>query len=560
METMPVDIESVEKRSFKRSGRSHRSLRASAARRSAADIPELQTYWRRASSMSARARSSASARKKYREYARLLRDDSPIVCGMLESKASLLIRTGPTLQLTDPTPWQAKRIPTRVRNILFNDENQRQIEIDFKAWCDCIGYAKKLRIFTREYAGDGESFGIMQPNPRVREKTGVSLDIKMIEPDVVDWDEGRMPNRDHNYGGGGIIYDTHDNPVSYPIQSGHPGEQMGFTSAQPDMFDYRQVLHWYRAEKSGQRRGITHLMSALAIIPMMGRMTMATLANVEKSASIAGVLETQADSDGEGNKISCYESEDDWYEAIDIVRGQLLCLANGQQLKEFHGGTPNSQYSTFVDCLINEIARCFNMPFNIANGNSSGYNYASGRLDHQTFFAQVDNERQDIDTLISSRVFDMWLKQYLMSGETCVGSQLGVVTEEEIEGYKIPYKWTWPDIGHVDINKEAEGIWKLMSMGLLSRGDAAARRNQNVDVIDKKNALHLEYVNEDGTADVASYRKHHIRPNLHRHSQCACLSTGNSPFGEADSGDSPNESTDSVSDRVEEIEGMLTNA
>ena len=29
------------------------------------------------------------------------------------------------------------------------------------------------------------------------------------------------------------------------------------------------------------------------------------------------------------------------------------------------------------------------MPFNVAAGNSSGYNYASGRLDHQTYYRAI---------------------------------------------------------------------------------------------------------------------------------------------------------------------------
>jgi hypothetical protein len=31
----------------------------------------------------------------------------------------------------------------------------------------------------------------------------------------------------------------------------------------------------------------------------------------------------------------------------------------------------------------------FRSPFNVAAGNSSGYNYASGRLDHQTYFKAI---------------------------------------------------------------------------------------------------------------------------------------------------------------------------
>ena len=65
-------------------------------------------------------------------------------------------------------------------------------------------------------------------------------------------------------------------------------------------------------------------------------------------------------------------------------------LASEPAVVEEHGvctvQKPSTTYAEFKKELLNEIARCLNMPFNVAAGNSSGYNYASGRLDHQTYF------------------------------------------------------------------------------------------------------------------------------------------------------------------------------
>jgi capsid protein len=57
------------------------------------------------------------------------------------------------------------------------------------------------------------------------------------------------------------------------------------------------------------------------------------------------------------------------------------------------GATPATTYAEFKKEVLNEIARCLNMPFNVAAGNSSGYNYASGRLDHQTYFKAIRVEQ-----------------------------------------------------------------------------------------------------------------------------------------------------------------------
>ena len=41
---------------------------------------------------------------------------------------------------------------------------------------------------------------------------------------------------------------------------------------------------------------------------------------------------------------------------------------------------PTTTFAEFKHEILNKIARCLNMPFNVGAGNSSGYNYASERL------------------------------------------------------------------------------------------------------------------------------------------------------------------------------------
>ena len=53
-------------------------------------------------------------------------------------------------------------------------------------------------------------------------------------------------------------------------------------------------------------------------------------------------------------------------------------------------------YGEFKRELLDEIAHCLNMPFNVPAGNSSGYNYASGRRDHQTYFKSIYVEQDHL--------------------------------------------------------------------------------------------------------------------------------------------------------------------
>lgn len=105
-------------------------------------------------------------------------------------------------------------------------------------------------------------------------------------------------------------------------------------------------------------------------------------------------------------------------------------------------------YTEFKREILNEIARCLNMPFNVAAGNSSGYNYASGRLDHQTYFKSLRVEQAHLGQVVLDRILTAWLDEAAL-----------------IEGYLPPalrtldarpaHQWFWDGHEHVDPLKEA---------------------------------------------------------------------------------------------------------
>jgi hypothetical protein len=53
----------------------------------------------------------------------------------------------------------------------------------------------------------------------------------------------------------------------------------------------------------------------------------------------------------------------------------------------------------------------FRSPFNVAAGNSSGYNYASGRLDHQTYFKAIRVEQAHLEDVVLDRILAAWFDE-----------------------------------------------------------------------------------------------------------------------------------------------------
>jgi len=81
------------------------------------------------------------------------------------------------------------------------------------------------------------------------------------------------------------------------------------------------------------------------------------------------------------------------------------------QLKPRRLSSGGSTCAEFTHEILNEIARCLNMPFNVAAGNSSGYNYASGRLDHQTYFKAIRVKQVHLEAVVLDRILAAWLDE-----------------------------------------------------------------------------------------------------------------------------------------------------
>jgi capsid protein len=133
---------------------------------------------------------------------------------------------------------------------------------------------------------------------------------------------------------------------------------------------------------------------------------------------------------------------------VELDRGTWMTMPFGWKIGQVKAEQPTTVYGDFKHEVINEIARCLNMPFNVAAGNSSGYNYASGRLDHQAFFKAIRIDQSYLADLVLDRVLKAWIDEAVL-----------------IEGYlpqslrsldaDFTHQWFWDGHEHVDPAKEA---------------------------------------------------------------------------------------------------------
>ena len=386
--------------------------------------PENRRHWANADSLSANAAISPEVRRTLRARARYEVANNSYAKGIVLTLANYVVGTGPRLQMLTDTP-----------------EVNRLIEKEFARWAKAVGLASKLRTMRIAQCETGECFGLLTSNPRVN--APVQLDLKLIEADQVaaPWPWAMLANEPNLVDG--VILDEFGNPEAYTVLRTHPGET---TTGKLSGFEYdllaaESVIHLFQAERPGQRRGVPEITSSLSLFATLRRYTLAVLGAAEQAALPSGVIYTDAPADADASQVEPLDQ-------VEMDRGTWLTMPFGWKIGQVKAEQPTTVYGDFKHEVINEIARCLNMPFNIAAGNSSGYNYASGRLDHQAFFKAIRIDQNFLGDVVLDRVFLAWLNEAVL-----------------IEGYlpqavrtldaEFPHQWFWDGLEHVDPQKEA---------------------------------------------------------------------------------------------------------
>lgn len=397
-------------------------------------------HWQDADDLSADDAANPEIRKALRVRARHEIQNNSIARGITLTLANDVIGTGPRLQL-----------------LTKDDKVNRQIEHDFTAWASAINLAEKLRTLRLARIQDGEAFALLW-RTKVPD-TPVRLDVQLIEADQVASPYGigfDSKNVD------GVILDDRGRPRQYQVLVAHPGSSAASFDYVP--YHARDVIHVYRADRPGQHRGIPEITAALPLFAQLRRFTLAVLSAAEAAADFAGILYTDAPAGGEADAIEAMDK-------IDLHRNSLVTMPGGWKMAQLDPKQPATTYAEFKREILNEIARCINMPFNVAAGNSSGYNYASGRLDHQSYFKSLRVDQHFTAVRILDRLLHAWLVEYLATTDILPATSVLLNTP-----YSLPHYWMWDGMEHVDPLKEANAAAVRLAYGISSIPEEQSRR------------------------------------------------------------------------------------
>lgn len=412
---------------------------------------ETSNHWSHTDSLDADSSASKAVRKTLVSRSRYEVANNGYTDGIVQTFATDLIGCGPTLKMK--TPSEA-----------FN----KLVEADFALWAKKVKLRRKLWTMAHAKVQDGEAFATCRNNPRLKHK--VQLDVVLFETDQCE--TPMLPFATEGYVDG-IAFDEFGNPLWYDVLKHHPGGPWYIgSSMETESIPAKFVQHWFLQRRPGQHRAVPEFRSTLNTGAASRRWREATLGSAESAADIAVLLHTTLNP----NEIDLVDP----MSTVAFNKRMITALPSGYNASQMKAEHPNATYDTFHKSLINEQARPKSMPYNKAACDSSSYNYASGRLDHQTYYASLDVEREDCNDLVIDPIFELYFEEaYWING------WFNISDEDS------SHSWDWPSYPIADVEAEANSSNTKLRNGSLSLSSYYSE--QGADYEDKLAVMARDY-------------------------------------------------------------------
>lgn len=381
---------------------------------------EFKTYWANADAFDADSAHNQQVRHTLVKRSRYELANNGYADGIAQTYANDLVGIGPSLRMQTGSPG-------------FN----QLVEREWRAWTKAIHFRRKLWTMAHAKHGDGEAFGVIRRNPRVNHPVKLDLvlhETEQIQTPMVPLDDGDYID--------GIKFDQFGNPLWYDLLTQHPGTTgTARITFDPERIPANRMLHWFKMRRPGQHRQVPETSSTLNLGAAARRYRESNLSTAEKIANFTLFL-----------KSIFPPSELDDVEPMEILemaKGMMTTLPNNLEPLQLKAEHPPATFEAFHKILVNEQARPKSMPYNKAACDSSDYNFASGRLDHQTYYAEIDVDREDGDDLVLDPLFDVWFEASILVFGWLGGNPEAVSPSAKSHG------WDWPKHRVADVKSEA---------------------------------------------------------------------------------------------------------
>lgn len=389
---------------------------------------ENRRHWANADSLSPNAALDPRIRRVLRNRARYECANNTFAAGMIATLANDTIGTGPKLQV-----------------LTKSAKDNREIRRLFMEWACAVRLPQKLRTMRMAKARDGEAFASLGTNMSLR--CPVKMDIYLHEAEMIaSPDQGVGTSSVYD----GILFDDFGNPAAYQLLRQHPGDSaVNGMPGDYDLIPAADMIHLFNCDRPGQYRGAPEITPALPLYAQLRRYTLAVIRCAESAAIPSWVLQT--------NNPPEIPFEGTPFDTVETERGMGMTLPEGWQMGQIKAEQPTGTYAEFKKQIISEIARCLNMPYGTAAGDSSSYNYSSARLDRGVYATSIRVERSYTRHAALDVMFSRWWEEAVLIR--------GYLPAKFYRSQKpVPeHNWNWDGEDHIDPVKDATALDMALS-------------------------------------------------------------------------------------------------
>lgn len=382
---------------------------------------EFKNYWANADAYDADSAHSPTVRAHLVQRSRYEIGNNGFADGIAGTYSTDLVGRSPSLRMQTGSEG-------------FN----RMVEASWYEWTKEIQLRRKLLCMAHAKHSDGESFGVIRRNKNLRHR--VKLDLVLHETEQV-----ATPALPYMQAGriDGIHFDEYGNPTGYDLLKSHPGSnrEAAFAYQEPEYVPAKYMLHWFKMRRPGQHRGVPEMTSTLNLGAAARRWRESVVSAAEEIANWSILLKTQSAPD-----------EMEFVPPMSTLESQhrmMTALPYGYDAFQPKAEQPTATHAEFNKSLVNEMARPKSMPYNKAACDSSSYNYASGRLDHQTYYGQLNVDRDDCEDLVLDRCFEVWFEAAVIAYGWLGGDPAALSPAAKA------HVWDWPKHQVADIKAES---------------------------------------------------------------------------------------------------------
>ena len=280
--------------------------------------------------------------------------------------------------------------------------------------------------------------------------------LQVIDPVrcPIDYDRFDMP--DGGYIRHGIEFNKYGRPVAFHFVDSAANRSWNAYAYAGRTFvtiPAEEIIHGFRPEMAGQKRGLPWLSTGLFRLKQMGAFEDAAIVNARVGAAKLGVIEF---ADGTGPESNQLEEDEEFQ--LNGEPGTFQVLPNGAKLNKFDPTYPSGEFAIFIKAMLRSIAAGGGVSYHNLAQDLEGVNFSSirqGTLDEREHFKEL---QEWLVEEAAEPVFAAWFDAAILRNmiKRDDGSALPIARAERYADHEFQgRRWEWID-PNADM-KAAEG-------------------------------------------------------------------------------------------------------